>query len=282
MATALQVRNVMLSLFTFTCLFLGNTFLIAAEKERAPVVFAHGIIVPSSIYTDVVPLKKVFQEHGYTVHVAVRPSGLTLVQRAEVLKSEIERLVPTGKFHLVGHSAGGLDGRYALWKYKDLAARCLSLTTMATPHLGSPVADDIIANAEDGKFDLSGAFFGYLFGQIEGSRQLAYELTTEHAKQFNLYVLNDERVRYFSMGFYIEQPYYKYARPLAWKNHVKLLNLGYTFNDGPVPLEHSRWGEPLPDMVGDHFAETSQIKYDNREIYRENFAKLLENLDKNF
>jgi len=269
----------------FTLLFSQDLLAKGSKKNsqtRAPVIFVHGLFVRDNVYEDIVPLKEVFNDNGYDVHVAYLNKGMSIEIRADNLYNEIKRLVPTGNFHLIGHSAGGLDSRFALWKYKDLGERCLSLTTMATPHWGSPIADDIIASVESGKFSLQGSLFGFVFGQIENSKELAYEMTTEFTHQFNAYVDNDPRVRYFSIGFFIEKPFFFHAQAMIWPDHIKMLNWGYELNDGPVPLESSRWGEVLEPMAADHFAETSQIKYNNKEVFRDIFANILQNLDKNF
>jgi len=52
-------------------------------------------------------------------------------------------LDPTQKTHIVAHSMGGLDSRYLLSPLsgKQLVGAVRSLTTISTPHQGSPIAD---------------------------------------------------------------------------------------------------------------------------------------------
>jgi len=256
--------------------------IVDISKNRAPVFFVHGLLVSNTVYKDVIPLKSVFKKNGYELYLPERDQDMTIEERAEVLYEEINKIYPAGKFHIIGHSAGGIDARFALWKYKDLAKRCLSLTTMASPHWGSPVADDIIVSVDSENPSLSGGFFKFLFDKIPNARQLTYEMTTEFMHSFNTYVEDDTHVRYFSIGFYIEQPFYLFASPVSWNDHLKLLSKGIELNDGPVPLASSIWGEMLPSMPGDHFSETSQIQYGKKEIFQDIFSKLLQNLDKNF
>lgn len=45
-----------------------------------------------------------------------------------------------GKFHIIAHSMGGLDSRYLI-THLGGSHRIASLTTIATPHFGSPIAD---------------------------------------------------------------------------------------------------------------------------------------------
>jgi hypothetical protein len=51
----------------------------------------------------------------------------------------------TKKTHIVAHSMGGLDSRYLLSPVSEnkLVAPVQSLTTISTPHQGSPIADII-------------------------------------------------------------------------------------------------------------------------------------------
>jgi len=50
------------------------------------------------------------------------------------------------KVHVIAHSMGGLDARHALFNFKDAKfhEKVASLTTVATPHHGSPAADAVV------------------------------------------------------------------------------------------------------------------------------------------
>src|SRR5205814_1408651 len=48
--------------------------------------------------------------------------------------------LPAGPVHVIGHSMGGLDARFMVAKL-GMETRVLSLTTVGTPHRGSPFAD---------------------------------------------------------------------------------------------------------------------------------------------
>ncbi|MGH7598256.1 MAG: esterase/lipase family protein, partial [bacterium] len=62
-------------------------------------------------------------------------------------KAVANSLASSQKTHLIGHSMGGLDGRFILSPANPdhIAARIASLTTISTPHHGSPIADLIAA-----------------------------------------------------------------------------------------------------------------------------------------
>jgi triacylglycerol lipase len=51
------------------------------------------------------------------------------------------------RIHIIAHSMGGLDARYALHRdVLGLTARVASLSTIATPHRGSPIADLLVSS----------------------------------------------------------------------------------------------------------------------------------------
>jgi len=112
--------------------------------ERLPVVLVHGISGFSSVagmdYFFQVPA--VLREQGYNVHVTSTPPWAPVAVRSRHLAGQVRAiLTQTGarRVHLIAHSMGGLDARQAI--HDDLGASVATLTTMGTPHRGSPVAD---------------------------------------------------------------------------------------------------------------------------------------------
>ena len=79
------------------------------------------------------------------------PVAGSIEARAGALAREITAFRfpdPAGPIHIVAHSMGGLDARYLL--HRDLAglsARVASLSTISTPHWGSPIADLLVGTA---------------------------------------------------------------------------------------------------------------------------------------
>lgn len=85
------------------------------------------------------------RRRGYVVyHTNVAFAG-GLPQRAHDLSVEVSRILAESgaeKGHLIGHSMGGLDGRFLLrHNLGNLTPRVRSLTTIGTPHLGTSFAD---------------------------------------------------------------------------------------------------------------------------------------------
>lgn len=83
------------------------------------------------------------QRLGAQVYVfAVPPTG-SIQERAETLHQLLVRQnFPRGqRLNFVGHSMGGLDARYLITHIKPREYTPVSLTTVATPHRGSPFMD---------------------------------------------------------------------------------------------------------------------------------------------
>ncbi len=242
-----------------------------------PVVFAHGFGVPWSAYEAFIPLKRLFRRMGYELRVARTPLGGTIATRARVLRDEIKRLVPEGSYHLVGHSMGGLDSRLAIHRY-GLGDRALSLTTLATPHRGSSIADHLVRllglrREERGKLG------DRLLGALGDSAESLRELTRAHqCEVFNPAVPDDPRVRYFSMGFFIPEPTVFHSKvPWLWFTHELMKRSGEPRNDAMVGVDSSKWGEFLGAFPGDHYSETGPIPFSGPS-YKDIFATVLTNL----
>ena len=119
-----------------------------------PVVLAHGFFgFEEFAGVDFVnyfwETKAHLAEHGEEVHTpAVDPFNSSEVRGAQLVERIEEILAVTGhdKVNLVGHSQGGLDARVVAHDRPDLVA---SVTTFATPHYGTPIADIAMELIED-------------------------------------------------------------------------------------------------------------------------------------
>ena len=124
----------------------GVTSLICPRLD-APIVLAHGLFgfgriglgrITLSCYFRGIP--NLLRAGGNRVAITRVPPIAGVKRRAKRLGEQIERVFGNQPVHLIGHSMGGLDSRHLLadpvWK-----GRILSLTTIATPHLGSALAD---------------------------------------------------------------------------------------------------------------------------------------------
>ncbi|TXH68938.1 MAG: hypothetical protein E6Q83_11515 [Thiothrix sp.] len=125
------------------------------------------------------------------------PNQLSLTQQAVVLDQYLKALSAKRKepLSLVGHSAGGLVGRYWLVTLNTVPVH--TLITIATPHTGTPWADLSEVAMNTPLADLA-AGFGI---NLPRSRQLYTELREERPGNF-LYWLNHQAhpaIRYVSI-----------------------------------------------------------------------------------
>jgi hypothetical protein len=109
-------------------------------------VFASGFLVPQHILTiDYFNgLEQRLKGRHQTLFPPVRPLDSCDARADQLADAIIKRKFPAGEIHIIAHSMGGLDCRSLIGRnLLGLAdpGRIASLTTLSTPHFGSPVAD---------------------------------------------------------------------------------------------------------------------------------------------
>lgn len=115
---------------------------------RHPIVLCHGLFGFDKLFgQDYWPqIPEAFLKMGAECFVARVDATSAVETRAEQLMQQINRKYPGGSVHLIGHSMGGLDCRYLVTHLLHRASfNVLSVTTVSTPHRGSPVADAVLA-----------------------------------------------------------------------------------------------------------------------------------------
>jgi len=193
-----------------------------------------------------------------------------IVQRGEELRGQIAaafndgRLNPAEKAHIISHSMGGLDSRYLLSPAtqkttgNDVATRIASLTTISSPHRGSPIADLLALETagEEGVLNhLPGIRKGLnalengveeVLNHFGVSVKSMEDLTTGSMQKFNQNYPDNPAVRYFSVAgsgrsgtgstALVLLPFYEYIQ-----SHTGQLN------DGMVDVASAQWGEFDPN-----------------------------------
>jgi triacylglycerol lipase len=112
-------------------------------------------------------IREVLEANGCEVMITRVPATSSTKIRSEILMAAIEERYPGREVNLIGHSMvslgpliffenwttlthlvlqGGIDGRYMISKLKPEKFKVSSLTTISTPHRGSPFADYVIDN----------------------------------------------------------------------------------------------------------------------------------------
>lgn len=114
---------------------------------KFPIILVHGIALKDSkVFRSFGKIDKKLKEQGYCVYVSRQDGFGTIANNAEQLKEEIECVLQkehAEKVNLIAHSKGGLDCKYLITDL-GMEDKIASLTTLCTPHKGSPVASKIM------------------------------------------------------------------------------------------------------------------------------------------
>ncbi|GAB0143136.1 hypothetical protein EsHS_00003663 [Epichloe bromicola] len=232
------------------------TCIEAASAPKYPIVLAHGLLGFSELRLPGLPtihywhgIKEALTAQGARVMTTSVPPSGSIGDRAAKLADEIAAQ-HAGPVNIIAHSMGGLDARYMISKMAAQTQRAAgriqvaSLTTVSTPHRGSPFADYVLRSS-------SGIMYlPRLYSVLEraglGTRAFA-QLTTEYMTgTFNRDVVDDDKVRYFSYGAVMDPP------PLLspFRLPMSIVERSQGANDGLVSVESSRWGVYQGTLLG--------------------------------
>jgi triacylglycerol lipase len=221
---------------------------VVMPRLRAPIVLVHGICGFSQLRLGRFVLLSYFRgipgalkTAGNRVVIPWTSYAGPVALRAAQLRAFLDRELPGEAFHLIGHSMGGLDARYMISRL-GMARRVLSLTTLGTPHRGTPLADWGQRRLRRWVLPV----FDFLGLSVEGFQ----DLTTESCRQFNATVPNAVGVRYFSVAgdFHVGQ-----VAP-RWSPTSLLIERSEGTNDGLVSVRSAQWGEDCQVWEGHHFS----------------------------
>jgi triacylglycerol lipase len=178
-------------------------------------------------------IKTTLESRGFKTYHTKVPFASSLAERAQSLAVQVFNISRGEKaqVHIIGHSMGGLDARYAIAKL-HVGPAVWRLTTIGTPHHGSSYADYGMSQAHGEEIisDLRPFF------SIEGLR----DITSRACETFNAEVARDEaanRVEYHA--FAGAEEYARVFKPLrlSWD----IINGREGANDGLVSLKSQLW-----------------------------------------
>ncbi len=246
-----MISKINISLFLSFFLFIQCT----SQKEihnnncatKYPILLVHGIAfrddVPFVKYWSKIPKK--LKKNGATIFLANQDAFNSNIENALQVKARVNQILEkTGaeKVNIIAHSKGGLESRYMITKL-GMADKVASLTTLATPHRGSAMADTVLAFLER-KNLLDRALkiikkYARLIGDSEPDIYLsARDLTMEYMLHFNQSVPDISSVYYQSYGGVITENY------PAWHVRIqqKLMAKAEGDNDCVVSKNSYQWG----------------------------------------
>ena len=223
-----------------------------------PIVLAHGIArfdfltekaenklgLPESVLSDQLEyfkgIKSHLEAHGFTVSHPNQSFSGSVDLRAQQLRDRVNTVISTTgspKVHIIGHSMGGLDARHMIVDH-GMAERVATLTTIGTPHHGSPVADHI-KNKPGGKLLLK-VLSQVLNLDIDGLD----DLTTDVCEAFNRRAEDAEArnpVKYQTYSAF--ENVTDIVAPLV-PGWVKISSIDGA-NDGLVSVRSQQWAKEL-------------------------------------
>ncbi len=192
------------------------------------------------------------EKSGVVVSLARVARGGRVASRAEELAEFICGL-DARRVNVVAHSMGGLDARYAIARL-GLDGRVASLTTVGTPHRGTPLAD-------------LGVRFGVrrTLGSLGVRLEALDDLTVRRMESFNAEVRNTGGVAYGSVVGVARRK--RQMNPLLVPGYLYLKGrVGE--NDGMVPAASQEWGDVLYRIEADHWAQIGWSRhFDAAEFY---------------
>ena len=210
-----------------------------SESQTAPIVLVHGIFgfdqitfggVKVGDYFRLIP--DALRRDGHVVpHPPQTNKAGYVADRAQDLRNYLEDRnrvdVFDKKVHILAHSMGGLDARFMISKL-GMAGRVLSLTTIATPHHGSPLANLVVKGTEPGLTQ----FLGHLGIDVKAT----LDLTTKACEQRNQEVHDEPGIAYFCIGSQFEPPRI-FGKPQGLLGHSRdLIARTEGINDGVVSV----------------------------------------------
>jgi triacylglycerol lipase len=213
-------------------------------SPKYPIVLAHGLLgfdelrlagkwLPGVQYWR--GIKEAMRAHDIEVITTHVPTTGSIVERAQALHEDIRTKAAGKNINIIAHSMGGLDSRYLISRMQPEGFTIKSLTTIATPHRGSCVADMLFRDI--GPDNVDGLY--RLFARLKIGTGAFSQLTQKYINEkFNPVVPNDPDVRYFSFGAAAHPHMFSVFR----LTH-DLMEIIEGPNDGLVSVASSRWGE---------------------------------------
>ena len=213
---------------------------------KTPIVLAHGMLGLSQAFIQGLRLADYFKgipewlrKNGYEV-ITPEVAGIgSNVARATDLKKQILDATDL-PVHIIAHSQGGLDSRHMI-SHLDMGKNVRSLTTIATPHRGSPVADWAISRTQQ-----IGVFQMLEWSSMDTKAFL--DLQSDECATFNERTPDVPTVKYFSVAE--EQKRDLTVSALRMCHDIVTKAEGP--NDGLVSSQSARWGEETIIWSADH------------------------------
>ena len=257
------------------------------DPARYPIVLLHGFMGWDQVFflDYFYHIRKVLENDGFTVYTPQVNPVASIETRAKQLAPMLDRIFEeTGsdKINIIAHSMGGLDARYLITHgYGD---RIASLTTVGTPHHGTPVPNLVFkvfgSNSPLFKaFEFIAAGFlgkGHIHPSELNLKENLWNLSSDFiVDYFNIYYRDNPNIYYQSYAGVSSVGGYKTGDLLdvLLMPFLPAFKSG-TRSDGLVPIESAKWGRfrgivsaDHVNLVGQLFGKTSS-RFDHVKFYK--------------
>ena len=256
---------------------------------KYPVLLCHGYGGFSTIFSPSPMHKPCMRLRGYGIQ-AFAPNIVpyaTIETRAEQWAEIIMVLREKhgyDKMNVVAHSMGGLDMRYAISQL-GMGDSVASLTTIATPHRGTSLADLVLKSPDTIREKL--AEFIDWFGESifpstkSDSVAAVQQLTKDYVSNvFNTEIQDQKDIGYFSYSAAVGKgtdqplnPIYRLQNQLIYQNEG--------LNDSFVTAESAKWGQHLGTLPISHLEQIEiQVNKERRPLIEKFWLDLAQNLQR--
>jgi triacylglycerol lipase len=210
-------------------------------------VFASGFLVPQHVlginYFN--GLEERLKGKHATLFPDVGPLASCEARADELAQAIVDRKFPAGEIHIIAHSMGGLDSRSLIGRNLHGLSdpgRIASLTTLSTPHRGSPVADLLAGPRPSGLRRLVYDAVSHALGQLSIPTGALGDLTTAGASRIPDVAKTHPHIRYRSC-FAAGRPKLLPTCLILAPTHHFVHSVTAQANDGVVALDSARYGE---------------------------------------
>ena len=261
-------RNAVTATILFTVLFSASTLFASGTGAGAssgplansyPIVLSHGILgfddsngPLGNLLSYWGGMDDYLRGEGVDVITPGSTATTSVAVRAQQQKDLINQWMAANgysKVNIMAHSQGGLVSRYMISNL-GMKSKVRILTTINTPHYGTPTADISMNVIPGWLHPYVGAaldFFSDMFYTDSESDiiAMAKSLTVNVASSFNANTPNKSGVKYYSYGSYmyedlIQHPIMSIVCPITFIG-APFYGMS-TYNDGVVPYDSQKWG----------------------------------------
>jgi triacylglycerol lipase len=259
-------------------------------KIKYPVFLCHGYGAIGSVIKSGPLHEPCMEIRGHGI-VAIAPN-IVPYARIETRAENWVQLIKTfckdygyEKVNIIAHSMGGLDMRCAL-STMDVADKVESLTTIATPHHGSSLADLILKAPELVTEKLSEMFDWFGDNMYPKTKSDALgsleQLTCSYVKEiFNPGHPNLNEISYYSYSAAVGKgTKYSINPVLKFQNNQIFEKEGP--NDAFVSIESAKWGTQLETVPLSHLSQMHlQMNKESQKVYKKFWADVVKMLAEN-